>query len=646
MDDAFPLFKYLHQKKHLFPFINLDSTRIPPALPKSLTFEQYRFNIKKETFTRLNDLKSLNESIISRNAIIPIKKPSPFLPQIFNLQYHRIKYIEFKANKMIRRFNEKFAQYSDDLMHLFNKAEMIPPNFVVVLDISKFGSCFSKELSNIQLIQALHKAEVKSFENAVNPLFLISAYDIQKELISILKQCIFSADEIIRFFPPNPLQERFESLLLFARNSPCKKELIDLFKSFSKLTPETVTTNIVSIINIVTKKFKLMPTNYTSYLVPLFFRTIFNEVYTYLTFFNPKSAKVPMHSNSPTTFNSNPAFALKKSIQIPDPSHNSHNPSALPVRKRSNSNFDSHQVISSDTDDIVSSQGNKTLNSNTRQPSTYSPPSETVIPQPKSQSHRNFFEVDGTLNNGFNIYYNYSNVSNNDLFSYDSFDDEIIMKVHKLSCCELQPPFSFCPAMTDDDIPSEVFKHDPNYSLAVEQIEFMQFFTNPLDILHHVHYALHEIEMSAAVYAKDYQEEMLPFDVVFGLFTCVVLASDVPEFLRIAAFANVYAPQHGLCAEFMYANTKLKSESVQLNQLLMDILYPPTDDDDDNNASSLIFSTEAINQANANEMNEESKAQIKTDGNDTANIEQIQKKEKETNEQENDSENHEQKNEK
>ncbi|KAK8894942.1 hypothetical protein M9Y10_023384 [Tritrichomonas musculus] len=640
-------FKFLEENKILIPFINFDSTHIPISLPKSMSFEKYINNIKKDTFSRLIDIKTYSDSLIMRNAIVPVRKYSNYLPQHLTMQYHRLKFIEYKTAKLIKKFEITLSRYTESITRMFYRTEVIPPNFAIRIDFDGLCSFFSIPISKITNLQNLHKSESKIFDTMVNSIYTISSFDFQKSLLSILKEVSLSADESIRFFVPTALQEQFETLMLFSSESPCKKELIDIFRSFPIITPEKMTTTIVSLIDLIFKKYKIRQSEYQSYMVPLFFRLIFNEIYPQVTFFNRRkpatSASNPHFKNSPAastprqsknSFNNTTPVTLKNKESFPQLSKsaqggiNKHQNHKYPIPVKDNSNtpikhksssgqqnslpptplqypssFTNSPIIPSLIDDnnddnqVTNSNGNIVVNSDSDITNTTS--SGGIL---NSNSNDNFGEnrtsskssrngrksdpalkinnfkknilenIDGTLSNGFKVYYNYSKVSNSDLFSYESFDDQILLRVHNLTVKDLQPPLNYCPQMNDDDLPSEVFKRDPNYSLAVEQIEFIHFFTNPLDILHHVYYSLHEIEMSAAIYKKDdLNEEMLPFDVVFGLFTCVVLASEVPEFLRIAAYTNVYAPQYGLCNEFEYAKTKLKSESVQLNQLLLEL---------------------------------------------------------------------------
>ena len=143
-----------------------------------------------------------------------------------------------------------------------------------------------------------------------------------------------------------------------------------------------------------------------------------------------------------------------------------------------------------------------------------------------------------------------------------SFDLIAAMKYTKLS--DIDPPRQCCPPdAKDDQLICDIFRNDPNYSFAVEQVEFISFFTNPLDILHHIYHSIQEIEKATAVYNQG-DSSVLSFDATFGLFLCVVLSSNIPELMRIAMFTEQFSPPQGLSPDFEFALAKLSTASVHL----------------------------------------------------------------------------------
>lgn len=150
------------------------------------------------------------------------------------------------------------------------------------------------------------------------------------------------------------------------------------------------------------------------------------------------------------------------------------------------------------------------------------------------------------------------------LFFVNELHFDLIRALKDLTVGDIDPPRCCCPPNTrSDQLVADVFRHDPNYSLAVEQAEFISFFTNPLDILHHVYHALMEIEKATNVYSKG-ETSVLSFDVTFSLFLCVLLSSNIPELMRIAMFTDQYSPARGLCPDFEFALAKLSTASIHL----------------------------------------------------------------------------------
>ena len=223
------------------------------------------------------------------------------------------------------------------------------------------------------------------------------------------------------------------------------------------------------------------------------------------------------------------------------------------------------------------------------------------------------------------------------IFSLPEFNFDLLLKLKDLTLKEIGVPIEYCPiefASEEcmNDSPRNTFRNDVNYSLASVHIEFISFFTNPLDILHQLSAALHEIEKAAMIYkvqnvkrekkkknenkssnindtsneinnsddsikkndddnnsaivdadfsttvVEDGLSEFLfPFDVTFALFISTILASDVPEFMRIAAFTDQYSPTFGLCASFEFALAKLKTVSIYMQNLAQQMIEKETE---------------------------------------------------------------------
>lgn len=164
------------------------------------------------------------------------------------------------------------------------------------------------------------------------------------------------------------------------------------------------------------------------------------------------------------------------------------------------------------------------------------------------------------------------------IFFVPELQFDLIFQLRYLTLSDLQVPKKYSPPIKPDDIPAVIFRNDPYYFTAIEQLEFTPFFTNPLDILHHIYHSLNEIEKAAAYYYKGDPSEniMLAFDDTFSLFICTLVGSDLPEFMRIAAFTDSFAPTTGLCSYFEFALTKLKTASIHMQNMVQKMMTQHT----------------------------------------------------------------------
>jgi hypothetical protein len=148
---------------------------------------------------------------------------------------------------------------------------------------------------------------------------------------------------------------------------------------------------------------------------------------------------------------------------------------------------------------------------------------------------------------------------------------DILVEVSEVTVEELAPPLEYCPPMEPNDRPGRIFRQEPNFRRAIDRIEQCAFFTNPLDIIHHVHLCLHEIEIAAARNRHSTGISLLlSFDVTFGLFLCSLLGAEMPEYLRISEFTKMYAPGTGLSPAFSFALMKLKAATAYLTTMCQD----------------------------------------------------------------------------
>ena len=153
------------------------------------------------------------------------------------------------------------------------------------------------------------------------------------------------------------------------------------------------------------------------------------------------------------------------------------------------------------------------------------------------------------------------------LFFVPELDFDLICSLKDLTMKDVYPP-PFCPNFNENTNISQLFKNDPYYKLSCDQFSFISFFTNPLDILHHTHHAILEIEKSALIY--NLKNKFLAFDDIFSLLFFCILGSDIPELLRLIMFTDQFSPNNGLSSEFQFALTKLNTLSIHMQNLIQE----------------------------------------------------------------------------
>ena len=146
---------------------------------------------------------------------------------------------------------------------------------------------------------------------------------------------------------------------------------------------------------------------------------------------------------------------------------------------------------------------------------------------------------------------------------------DVLKDLRDLTIADIDPPRNYLPpTFKDTDKASEVFRKDPVFKEAVEILEAISFFTNPLDILRGIHFAIIAIEKAAGIYSVDKSSlSMLPFEVTFGLLLGCTLSSNLPELELLSSFVNDYTPKVGMASDTEFAFAKLTALSMHLKTL-------------------------------------------------------------------------------
>ena len=154
-------------------------------------------------------------------------------------------------------------------------------------------------------------------------------------------------------------------------------------------------------------------------------------------------------------------------------------------------------------------------------------------------------------------------------FHCKSLAYDVLANLRDLTIADVDPPRDYIPkTFLDKDNAGEDFRKDPIFKEAINVLEMVSFFTNPLDILRAVHFAILQIEEAAGAYAVDRSTlSMLPFEVTFGLLVGCVLGSNIPELVMICSFVSDYAPKVGMSSDTEFAFAKLTALGMHMKSL-------------------------------------------------------------------------------
>ncbi|OHT00966.1 hypothetical protein TRFO_32182 [Tritrichomonas foetus] len=144
---------------------------------------------------------------------------------------------------------------------------------------------------------------------------------------------------------------------------------------------------------------------------------------------------------------------------------------------------------------------------------------------------------------------------------------DVIGELRNITLESLDLPLDFLPKNIDISLtPSQFFRNDPLFKDAVNELNEINFLTNPLDILGAVHKGLFIIEYAATQYSVR-KVLIFPFEVSFGLFLANLLSCEIPQLLQIAEFVEACTPRHGLCPSIEFAKAKILGSSLQCKEM-------------------------------------------------------------------------------
>jgi hypothetical protein len=146
--------------------------------------------------------------------------------------------------------------------------------------------------------------------------------------------------------------------------------------------------------------------------------------------------------------------------------------------------------------------------------------------------------------------------------AYDgpSTDPPSAIRGLRLRVADSAAPLAFLPQCEPEDALADVVARDPDLAQAAREIGAAAFCNSPLDVLYAVHLSLAQVRKSVR---KRDVESVQSFDIVFGLFLLVLLASDLPDPEAVIRLVRDHAPAEGLAGPLEYARSTVVAAGVQ-----------------------------------------------------------------------------------
>jgi hypothetical protein len=148
--------------------------------------------------------------------------------------------------------------------------------------------------------------------------------------------------------------------------------------------------------------------------------------------------------------------------------------------------------------------------------------------------------------------------------------EDVVGQLGELTLGYLSPPTGFLPPYDPAAKVLDFFRSDPLFSKAIEPLHYIAFYTNTFDILACVEQSLTFIERAAFHYNKG-ETLVFPFEVTFGLFLGIVIASGIKNWANVANFIDAFTPLSGLCPAFEFSKAKIVASLMQFRQMIQEI---------------------------------------------------------------------------
>ncbi|KAK8866393.1 hypothetical protein M9Y10_009355 [Tritrichomonas musculus] len=592
--------------------LSYDDNNIP------LQFSQKRGERHKKIIDSLK--KSYNDHIfmLTPKHFNPSKQKTN-LPPFLNSKYSFIKYkIENLKRKQFEEYSKNVAElllfFGDDTVSRGNTKDsnlkFIPDNVIFNFNINMFNQDSFKESKKIISLKYL----AKSFEefnvkitNNLNHLSK-SKNDQRNIILRIIQSLSKINDEVLSFFPLNPLEYDFEKFF-FSSFFPFKTDFFKIVDNFQFSSPTDTISSILELCYKIIKYFNLPESPTDSILFLLIFRLLYDELYSRkaLSFFQLNSTitnekakkqsdlnkdnKNTEHNNNNDNNNNDNNNNDNNNNDNNNNDNNNNDNNNNDNNNNDNNNNDNNNNDNNNNDnnnndnnnndnnnnDNNNNDNNNNDNNNNDNNNNDNNNDDNNNDDNNNDDNNNNDNNNNDCNNNTqhnNDNYNNNNNNNNQTGLNKKHKHTLFEYINSLTFTSIDPPEDSTlyvdSNFTMDHNIFEVVSSDNRFSSAINSLIPIIFATNPLDALNNVRLCLLGVEKTASLcFEKKEIACLISFDKVFTIFLFVIAGSGLEELFECyAPFVQSCIPERLLSLPFQFALTKLSAAETHLRRLM------------------------------------------------------------------------------
>jgi hypothetical protein len=278
-----PFFIWLEAHPTLVQFIHIDTCDAHNSPSKGVPFGVYRQQVHERACL---DLTSFQEEKLKPfpPAVTSITRPlrdDRRLKLEMRSLSHTVSWLEYKIFRLRTKHFRLSIQMLEDLLSIL-RSNFSPPTYLLVIDTDALKAMILTEPP--ELVRIKHSF-LFLYKNLKDSQRSCPAPDQQKKRIKqLINEALKTVDAEIAFFPPSPVQQQFDRLLLLP-NSCCYQKLHGLISSFQTTAPEDFMNGLIDVSESLAQMFEIRDTAQFAVIVTLLIRTVFDEVYPTIEMF-------------------------------------------------------------------------------------------------------------------------------------------------------------------------------------------------------------------------------------------------------------------------------------------------------------------------------------------------------------------------